>query len=803
MIKCSTCADKFTKGRLCLDCGKAYCKKETYHECPFCKSDLVAAQIVEEKLDKNTIEWLALGTSQVGLVDFEQVPPFLPRLLHSSSFKGIEKYQLVLFPSKKSSWKITNYFKRKAGMPEIEYDDLFEESRYGVVEELETRKRYIFVNMKVATPNTVKFLVVFLINLFSEIEEFREVDNKIIAEALGKALFNHNRKLGISFVVGDETTREYFEILQENLPGIYAEYIVSKQLSKDYLKEIPDFLSHKIELLFSGIDYKRLFFLRGVYEIFNVFFQLSSILALAQEYQPLKQYVNNIFYSKNSGVKKRLKKDFPDVVKCIDIIIRELSRKAVYESYETYLKKVSKLIENVFDVLSPKYLKISEVGALFEVAQEYERRIEIGKEPYIPKFGSVEKFSDYLLQLFHRDDIYPELRILAGQLLESILVIRVQKENNYLAYSHGLKLVQELAQLIENSVSDIEKRLNIMGNEYGVIGYHDACLHLIAFSQFCHIMNDEDSAMKLINLSKRIAQQYNVLPMKIIHKWKDFVELHDYDKLLDVYHSFLAIDYSAHRHLEEQIRTMGHLASAIFKKETRENEFTESEQHALAIIELTPPIQTLISYSIHAIKSSEAFCHLVHLFRHIINANEGDTKASLRRAWLESQAMSESIARIDPLNKFALKTEILYSLISEDPLRTQKACKRLKGQSWDAPLINQFVNNVEKWLLESERLKGRRFLVRVSINESDPWERLFRRIIYTEIYNDLDRHIAGADAVVFVEGVSDAKILEQFAQKLISDQKILFMDVEGFTNMNYYSEAKTSQETQSTTIHIV
>lgn len=298
----------------------------------------------------------------------------------------------------------------------------------------------------------------------------------------------------------------------------------------------------------------------------------------------------------------------------------------------------------------------------------------------------------------------------------------------------------------------------------------------------------------MINLSRRIAQQHDVLLIKIIHGWKDFVELHDYDKLLDVYDSFLAIDYSAHKYMEEQIKTMGYLASAIFKKETREDDFTQAEKHALAITEMTPPIQTTISYSIHAIKSSEAFCHLVRLFRNIIRANEGDTKASLRKAWLESKAMSESIAKIDPLNKFALKTEILHSLISEDLLSTQKACKRLKEQSLGAPLIGRFINNVEKWLLESKRLKGRRFLVRVGISESDPWERLFRKIVYTNIHHDLDRHIAGMDAVVFVEGVSDAKILEQIAQKLVPDKKLLFMDVEGFTNMNYYSEAKLAKK---------
>ena len=208
-----------------------------------------------------------------------------------------------------------------------------------------------------------------------------------------------NAKLGIKFIAGDELTREYFDILQENLPGIYAEYTILAKLYPEYLKEISIFLSRKIELKFLGIDYERLPFLRGVYDIPNVFIHLSSLLALAQKDPSLMRYIHNLFNSNVNKVKKKLKKDFPDVKKCLNFIVQELSQEKAYESYDTYLKTISRLLEKSFRALKPKYLRISEVVLLFKIGQEFARKIEVGEEPYIPMHGTVEEFGDLLFQL--------------------------------------------------------------------------------------------------------------------------------------------------------------------------------------------------------------------------------------------------------------------------------------------------------------------------------------------------------------------------------------------------------------------
>lgn len=775
----------------------AYCEKKPVTICPFCKSSLKEAQITEEKLDGTIIEWLTIETLRIGLVGFERIPTSLAPILSATSvLNETSQYRVVLFPSKRSSWKMANCFRKSLGKSESAYHKIFDRSRYTLVEDPRTKKRYILLNLEAVDSGTVGFLISFLNDLFSQINKLRELNVDITVEALAKGLFHYVQSIGIPFVMRDEELEDYFEIIRQNLPGIYAEYAVLKNLSKGYTKEILDFLSHKYDLLFSGIDHESLVFLRGVYEVINAYIQISSLLALAQEHEPLRKYVNSVFYSKQDKERKELG-DFPDINECFNIIVETLSQKEAYVSYESYLKSVSRVLETVLRVLRPRYIRIGEVDALFEISQRYEWLIEKGEEPYIPKFGSINDFCQLLSRLFHRKDVYPELRIMAGQFLQGILMFRIWKESNYAAYLQGLGHVQELAQLIVDNIQNIGKRLGRTYSQHGrALEYNDACLLLTSFTQFCHIMNDEDSALKLIGLSKQIEQDHDVIPARIVHSWKDFVETHDYDKLLSVYDSFSAIDYDEYNWLEEQLKTLGHLASAIFKKGVRKNEFKKAEDHALAMANPTPPKSMPTSYFAQAVQNSIALCHLIHLFQQILDANETNRTSSLKEAFLESQAISACIPEIDPLNKFALKTEILYALASGDLVRVREVCGKLKKQSMHAPKILQFVDNVENWLSESSILNGRRFLIRLDIDESDPWEKLLKKMTLKKMNEDLERNIVGADAVVFVEGLSDARIFERFAMTLIPSSRIVFLDVEGFTNMHYYSQAKIAKALQ-------
>lgn len=792
MIKCSLCNNKFIDGNVCIKCGKAYCKNESLSSCPICEIKLTDAKITEERFGDDVIEWLTLNTFRVGLVDFSELPTYLPRLLCSSHFGHTKNYQIVVFPSKESSWKIYRHFQKEMTGQASDYDEIFEKSRYSIIWEPIQNKKYIFLNFEAITSETAEFLIVFLSNVLSQIESFRQADDKIIKVTLVKIRFDCAQKLGIPFIALDEETIGYIQSLLVGFQEIYAEYAALNKLTEDYLKEIPDFLRYKIELLFSLIDDNNLDYLQGQFAILNTYIKIASILAFAEEHDLIRQYIESLVYSKHQEVKKKIE-TYSDVSTCIDDIIAELSKKELYDSYESFLENVSRMLKNTFVVLKPRSIGIPDMEALIEISQMYESMIETGEEPNNPKFGSLDEFCEVLLNIFHKKDLLPESRIVVGQILEGILLERVLWENNYFAYLQGRDFVQELAQLIVNNIPNIKERLGKID-----IGYHDACLVLIKFSQCSDAVDDHASALKFNTLSKQIAQKYDVYPIQVHHRWKDFAETHDYDTLLELYKFILAIDYAEHMYMGEYLKTISSLASAIFNKGVRTEEFDQAENNALAMGEPTvDPFSIGISNLEldQAIRSSSAYYHLVRLFRHILNICELDTELTIKDALHESQALSANIEANDPFNTFAFKTEILYALEAKDLRRARNACKQLKKQSSDAPLLKKFVEKVEFWISESQKLEGRLFslMFRFDMDEYDPWERLFKKLVLIEMQKDFERHVAGADAIVFVEGDYDVEIFEIFAQKLESQKKFCFMDVEGFQNMPFYSEARLAK----------
>jgi len=179
-------------------------------------------------------------------------------------------------------------------------------------------------------------------------------------------------------------------------------------------------IRHEINLCFLGVEVKYMDSLLAVYDLLMLYIRLSSLLALVQEHKTLRQYIVPIFNIQNSKFKRKLK-EFPDILKCIDTITRCLTRKEIYLSWHLFLKNVSNVLELVFQTLEPRYLRTSEALVLFRLAQEYKRKIENDEPAYLPKIGSLERFCELLENIFKNNSIFPELRIIAGQVLLDIL----------------------------------------------------------------------------------------------------------------------------------------------------------------------------------------------------------------------------------------------------------------------------------------------------------------------------------------------------------------------------------------------
>lgn len=796
MITCSDCNAKYIDGKICSACAKAFCRTESISECPFCKGKLIEASIEEESFGSMTVQWVAIGPHKsVGLVNLDRIPAFLPRFICNANFKEVTN-KLLFFQSKADSYKFVNAFKEKfaINLQDSEYEKRDDKSKYTFLDNPVTKENYVLLNLDaIKTPDQVlPFLLLFLsqVKLQHQALQMRNMD--IVKQAFVEALFEFNKhKLGMPFIKMDHEKIEVINRLPMGIAQIYAEYSVLKNLLDQYLSESTDIIEQKLELFFDGIEYEHLGSIPAVWGIFGTYMQLAAVLAVTSENANLSSYVRPKFIKKIEECKKRLN-GFQDIIKCIDIILENLSKKEVYSSYELYLNTTAETIKRTFNALEPKYLSL-EMVVLFAKSQEYVISIE-NHESLYTELGSLKEFEELLTRIYRDGNILPELRIVAGQAILDILEAKMRCNCDFQAFLESVTLVQEISRIIEISVPDMKKRM--VSNW----GYHDACMALFAISQFANMFNEKEIASKLRNMSKSIATKHNLHFVLMEHSFKEFIETHDYEKNFQVHRNFSAIDPPEYE--KNQLNMMGYLSKAIFETQSRQTDFDIAEGYALDMLDPNTefidegklPITSPHNYA-RAISTNKAYYHFIRVFRHIFNASDTLNESEIKNALLESNELFSSISQDDPLQTFVLKTKIIHGLFIEDVDIIDKNCNKLKEYSSNAPLIRQFIKNVETWCAESKNLAGRRFLMSLNfkIDKYDPWEQVFSKIITDKMKEDLEKYVLANKAIIFVEGIDDISAFEEFARTSGHD-KLGFVDSEGFTKMDYYANSKIMKE---------
>ena len=791
MVKCELCPSVLVEGKMCLTCGRSYCLQQNLTTCPFkCRGKLAHFRVREEKLGDVSVEWLLLNGLKVGLVDFEETPSSLPAVLNSLSEGISEKYSLLVFPNRKSACKIINYLRRKSALEEIEYDESFDKSKYTLMEDFETKREYILLNLEATITSQMKFLMTFLSSAFSKINLYREAKNNEMSDALCMSIFNYEKKLGLPFVLVDEELEERIKHSSNNLAGVYGEYEAIVEMMGLFPQETSDFLWQKIKQLYNKSNIDSLTRLDSLLDFVGTQIQIASLVAASMEDDYLKTWVDERFRKMNDEFQSRTS-SFPDLSLCANIIIKGLSDKRSYESFEAYAKNVAMVISKSFEVLIPKTLRVAEIDKLYEISLKYESMIEMGLPPVAPKLGTFDEFNIFLLQLFERKTLLPEFRIIIGQILQGNLCFKIWHQNDYVSYLHGLNVTRTVVQLIIDNLPEIKRRFG-KEDTHSTLGYHDACLALLMYAQFASTVNDEVTERLLIEESERIANKYDTPSVKIIHDWREFTKLQDYNKLLELLNSYARIDLIEHSYLEPEVKTIMLLAKAVFKKKDFKKDLELAENEALNIAGPSTPKKIASSYFEKSIQNSLIFCHMIHIFDNILTAcqdEELNAEFALRTAFLNAEAMRVYLSAKDPLCNFVYKTEVVWFLFIEDNPRILQACAKLIKSNHDVPMNTHFCERVKEWLTESPKVKTRRFLIvdDSQTNESDPWERMLTKIISERKRKDFEKSISSSQAFVFVEGPIDVAVLEEFTKKLLPRKQILFMPVEGFSTMsNYY-----------------
>ena len=121
MLECALCSTELGKARVCLNCAKGYCDKEDIRACEFCGGPVLSICIQNEDFDDTIVQWASFRSRRIGPVDFDEIPKIVPRLLDSKTNYIIAPNQeVLLFPTKESSWRTYKVFDKKFGRQEVE-----------------------------------------------------------------------------------------------------------------------------------------------------------------------------------------------------------------------------------------------------------------------------------------------------------------------------------------------------------------------------------------------------------------------------------------------------------------------------------------------------------------------------------------------------------------------------------------------------------------------------------------------------------------------------------------------------------
>jgi len=173
-----------------------------------------------------------------------------------------------------------------------------------------------------------------------------------------------------------------------------------------------------------------------------------------------------------------------------------------------------------------------------------------------------------------------------------------------------------------------------------------------------------------------------------------------------------------------------------------------------------------------------------------------ETPDNMRKAYIASLVLEEILTKTDPLNIFAVKTEILYELMRGNTVKASKLCEKLSYCPDPNGKIKSYTQYAMNWIEVCRNETERRYVHQQDFHYegNDIWMQILHSYIQKFMEADLMKNISGSKAVVFVEGETDVLVLNQFAAKLFPSIKISFIDIEGYTNYQSYIEAKMTRE---------
>src|SRR6266550_207157 len=793
LVECTLCFSPLTDFSLCTACGKGFCKAHDYRLCPFCNRETVRASTKQVKARNDLpVTWILAKGAKVGLFGFEKLPLIASIALVFLSERGQESnFDIVVFPDRRATDEFQKSFPRQMS-PGRQTPETHPGSRYSFMLDQEKRTATVFLNNSAIAPKAVQLALALTSRIFKSFPVDLRENAEIVGMSLFEILKKYNAHFGIPFFSISEYPAELLVTLSQNLHYDYCYYQAAKSVvSENNLTEAADFLQERMDIVPKLIDWGAID-LFG--EVLGVLWRYAESLSIVQcvSHVPVLQQLLRERHVKNVAEMKNHLRNYPDVTKAIDVLGQLLDRDDHYASREEFFNARCNALVRASDFLEPRYFWPFESVELLKMSEKCQEAIETDRELAIPGIGSYPEVMALLEGIFEKTNVYPEVPILAGMALFQILVSLIQAKRDYIAYRKGLDFGRRLVTKIEESLEEIQKKNPRVGDDPGSSVTEEQLIHpLLTLAWAARSFNETEEARRLEREAAGLLEKHSVPYLRMLMNWRAFMESHDLDHLGQIYQEFQTSLIHSENEYESLAKIAGHLASAFFDESKRDLHLREARDLALNY-----EISVGISISNSAGRNFTAISvHLLDLIGAVFDLElHGMSANAVKKAVAASRIILEDASMISPVRSIALKTMCLCSLLQRDVtgLRSNLA---LLATCSTSPRLESYVDLCNIWLIPGGIKHRLARLLRTRYDARDPWNSTVVQFLNSEVNVQLERaEILDCDAVIFVEGKDDVGIFHQWARKLLPDGKILLIRADGWTNFQYFANARLAAE---------
>jgi hypothetical protein len=739
------------------------------------------------------MQWVVVqGKKRFGLAGFNSFPRIAFEMFDlPSSFSP--DYDIILTNSRAVSRKLFRVMGKNQAMTNnanffMPVSRSSKNSRYSFILTPNGKDNILFIDVTKTRESAIRFLIVYLNHFFdisSTIPIFDPNKLRLLAANLSNVFETYNKKFGITF---SSINKEFIDLARNfyiKFRTSYIDYLTLKQLSsgKDFDGELSDFISGKIELLFTLAPKTDIFLFLDTLNVWGLQTEGFNFLIGLYAKQPLYLFAKNKFHRENTRMLNRYAKQ-TDLVLSLEKQASDLELQSEYTSFDNFIEICCKRLETFVGSLGTGYVWLQESVTLIQTIQWYEKAITETRIIHHPRFGSVDNFIKVLMDIFYKGkndrSIYPENSIIAGyglvNFLRNLLLVDPCEEYVEKVFTLG----PEVTNFIISSHDEIKRK----NPESRFLDYEVPALILTGLIQVCINHKKFHLVEGIILKCEELGERYDLAGILVTVYWTKFLFYQDYEALLKVYKLHPKIvfpDSVKEDDFEVLFRKIQALVSAgVFEEKQKFQHYSDAVNLAMNF-----------PFSSEDVNSEDLFHqrmsgYIAQIFyfveKAILQESIPAIEKELKKANPYAMALeSEVITKADAANIFAWKTRLLVELLNKNNLEFNDIVQKIEHLPFKSQTTELFLVKVKNTLnyINDRESNNPLNILDLPIEKRDPWSRLLEKMLAVDFKTSVqDRLKFFSKAILLMEGPTEINVFPVWANTLGFDFKKLGIGID-------------------------